>query len=176
MALLLSNRERQTGDPRRPTLLPRLAPLWVALACLLPLPPTRAQAPPDDTINYTRERVFKIPFQSDTGRSRLKEVQLYVSTDMGHTWHPYASAPPDQGYFKFTADRDAYFWFSVRTVDTEGVAHPVVMDGARPGLKVCVDTQPPVVDLRPLPAHDGMVGVAWDVRRRPGNRGARCRA
>ena len=38
------------------------------------------------------------------------------------------------------------------------------MQGVRPGLKVCVDTQPPTIRLRALAPRDGEVGVEWDVR------------
>lgn len=122
-----------------------------------------AQAPADDLFSYTNKQVFYIPFQSDPGERRLKEVQLYYSMDQGRSWQPYANVPPDQGRFKFTAERDGVFWFTVRTIDLEGRAYPVKVEGARPGLKVCVDTRPPTLDLRVLPARDGMVGVAWEI-------------
>src|SRR5580704_3537424 len=43
------------------------------------------QNPPGDT-TYTRAPVFQIPFQPESGERRLKEVQLFVSTDLGQTW------------------------------------------------------------------------------------------
>jgi hypothetical protein len=135
----------------------------LALATVFMAGPADAQAPSGE-VTYTRQPSFKIPFQTDPGDRRLKQVQLYVSPDSGVSWHPYANAPPDQRFFNFTADRDGLFWFSVRTVDSDGRAYPMTVDGLRPGLKVWVDTQPPVVTLRALPPRDGMVGVEWEVR------------
>lgn len=144
---------------------PRYTWLVLCLAGFGSVPgPALAQAGAEVPISYTRDRVFNIPFHPEPGERRLKEVQLYVSTDLGQTWHPYVNAPPDQGAFRFTADRDGWYWFAVRTLDQDGRAHPPTMDRAAPGLKVCVDTLPPAVDLRALASRDGEVGVAWDVR------------
>src|SRR5271165_3444976 len=64
----------------------------------------------------SRERTFRIPFQTQPGERRLREVQLYYSVDQGRTWRPYATATPEQGYFQqFTAPTDGQYWFSVRT-------------------------------------------------------------
>jgi hypothetical protein len=136
------------------------------LLVLLGVPPAGslpAQTASDD-VNYCRSPVFKIPFETETGSPRLKEIQLYVSTDQGRVWQPVARVLPEQGYFKFTAERDGLYWFAVRTIDLQGRPWPVTMDGARPGRKVIVDTHPPVADLRPLSAQDGTVGVRWDIR------------
>ncbi|HZU35767.1 MAG TPA: hypothetical protein VFA18_07660, partial [Gemmataceae bacterium] len=95
---------------------------------------------------------------------RLREVQLWSSTDQGKTWTPAGSVAPEAGFFSFTADRDGLFYFSVRTIDRDGRSYPSRMDTARPGLKVIVDTHPPVVDLHALPARDGQLSVAWDIR------------
>lgn len=123
-----------------------------------------AQGFPEEPVSYTRQRIFRIPFQTDPGERRLREIQLYYSVDSGRSWQAGATAPPEQGDFKFVADRDGLYWFAVRTVDTDGRANPPAMDAARPALRVVVDTQPPVIDLRALPARDGLAGVAWEVR------------
>jgi hypothetical protein len=115
-------------------------------------------------ISYTKQTFFRIPFQTDPSERRLKQVQLYYSTDQGQTWHPYNSVTPDQRFFDFQASGDGVYWFAVRTVDADGRGNPLNMQGARPGLKVCVDTQPPTIRLKPLPPRDGEVGVEWDVR------------
>jgi len=143
---------------------PRLTWLTLlGLGVLLTATPAGAQAPADE-LTYSQKQVFRIPFQAEAGPTRLKEVQLYYSTDQGRTWQPYASAAPEQGWFKFTAERDGLYWFAVRTLDADGRPFPASMEGARPGLRVVVDSQPPVIDLRALPSRDGMVGVAWDIR------------
>jgi len=114
-------------------------------------------------INYSRHPMFRIPFQTDAG-GRIKQIQLYVSYDKGSSWHPVVTVTPDQKYFDFRAQQDGLYWFAVRTVDFENRGFPLTMDGAKPGLKVYVDTQPPVIRLRPAPGRIGEIGVDWDVR------------
>src|SRR5262249_31851408 len=115
-------------------------------------------------VSYTKQTYFRIPFNTDPSERRLKQVQLYYSTDQGQSWHPYNSVTPDQRFFDFQAPADGVYWFAVRTVDVDGRGNPLNMQGARPGLKVCVDTQPPTIRLRGLPPREGEVGVEWDVR------------
>jgi hypothetical protein len=133
----------------------------LVLVALAACPSARAQAP---DVTYTRFALFRIPFQAESGENRLKQVQLFVSTDQGQTWQPVVTAAPDQRYFDFRAARDGLYWFTVRTVDVDGRPFPATLEGARPGLKVLVDTQPPVVHLRVLPPRDGEAGVEWEVR------------
>ena len=122
----------------------------------------RAQV--DESYSYTRVRLFKIPFQTDPNDRRIREVQLFASADLGRSWQHRATATPEQGAFQFEADRDGCYWFAVRTIDFANQPHPPSMDGARPGLKVCVDTVPPIIDLHMVPSRDGMPSVAWDIR------------
>jgi hypothetical protein len=140
---------------------PRLS--WPWLLGLILAGPTFAQAPASD-VYYSRQLVFRIPYSTDAGERRVKEVQLYASTDQGRSWQPYANTSADQPFFKFTAEHDGLFWFAVRTVDLEGRAYPPTLEGLRPGLKVVVDTQQPTVNLRTLPARDGEANVEWEVR------------
>lgn len=112
---------------------------------------------------FSRYRQFRIPFNVPAP-GRLKQLQLHVSLDQGRTWQPSATAPPDQGYFRFVAERDGFFWFAVQTLDVENRLYPLSLEGATPSLKVVIDTQPPTVALTPLPPRNGEVGVAWDIR------------
>src|SRR5262245_3206544 len=104
-------------------------------------------AAPDPALEliFSRYRNFKIPWNPGPGVERLRQLQLYVSTDQGRTWQPAASAPPEQRYFKFMTDRDGLFWFTVQTLDREGRSFPATLEGAQPSLKVLIDTQPPAV-------------------------------
>ncbi len=122
-----------------------------------------AQAPVGK-IFYSRQFVFRIPFETDPGNRRLKQIQLYFSADFGKSWQPYANATPDKPGFEFRAEKDGIYWFALRTIDLEGRAYPPSVDALQPGLKVCVDSQPPLVTVRPLPPREGNVGVEWDVR------------
>ncbi len=129
---------------------------WVGAA------PALGQTP---ELLFCRQPVFRIPFQIELSEQpRLKEVQLYVSEDQGRTWRYSASAAADQRSFSFKADRDGLYWFAVRTKDTEGRFFPASLDGAKPQLRVLVDTQLPSATLRPLPPKGEQVGVEWEVR------------
>jgi len=117
-------------------------------------------------IIYSRHRHFRIPFQAGPGANRLKQLQLFVSTDQGKSWQLSASAPPEQGSFRFMSDDDGYYWFAVQTLDNEGHLYPASLDATPPSLRVVVDTLPPVVTAQALPPQDGRIGVSWEVRDR----------
>ncbi|MCS7046097.1 MAG: hypothetical protein NZO58_07055 [Gemmataceae bacterium] len=94
----------------------------------------------------------------------IRQVQLYVSIDLGQTWQAAANAPPDQGHFRFTAERDGLHWFAVQTVDLDNRVHPPTMQGVQPSLKVVVDTVAPQLQLQGLPPQGDRLGVSWDIR------------
>jgi hypothetical protein len=123
------------------------------------------QLPGQNPIETTaNRREFRIPFSPVPAAQNLKQLQLFVSTDQGRTWFPSAIVAPDQQKFNFVADRDGTYWFAVQTLDLQGKAFPPTMEGVAPTLKVIVDTQPPVVQLQPLPPRSGEVGVSWVIR------------
>jgi hypothetical protein len=137
--------------------------LLVVLASAWPVGRAPAQDPPPG-VTYSRLRHFRIPITFGPGRQRLRQLQLFYSTDQGRTWLPAAVVPPEQDHFSFICDRDGLYWFTVQTVEQDGRRFPPTLDGAQPSLQVVVDTQPPTVQLQPLPARNGEVGVAWEVR------------
>lgn len=140
--------------------------LWIisSVPCLLTAVSAGYSQPPGNRLIYTRQPVFRIPFETDAGERRLQEVQLYVSEDRGQTWKESARVPPEQRGFNFRAERDGLYWFTVRTVDFSGRANPATVQGVRPQLEVFVDTQPPIVSLRPAPGREGSYAVEWDIR------------
>ncbi len=126
-----------------------------------------ASVPAQETVGgvvYSRYRAFRIPFNVGATAAQLRQVQLYVSTDQGQTWQPSATAPPDQRYFRFQAERDGLYWFAVQTLDLDNRVNPTNMQGATPSLKVMVDTVPPSVQLQALASQADKVGVSWDIR------------
>ena len=144
----------------------RIGGLWALLllcAFLTAASPGYSQAPGNRVI-YSRQPVFRIPFETDAGERRLREVQLYVSEDHGQTWRPAGTVAPEQHGFNFRAEHDGLYWFTVRTVDLAGRANPATLEGARPQLEVYVDTQVPIVTLRPAPAREGTYAVEWEIR------------
>jgi hypothetical protein len=129
------------------------------------VPPGGAQAQdPGTQIHYTKERQFWIPFDPVPMAHLVKQLRLFVSIDQGKHWDPFAIAPPEQRKFYFTSQADGLYWFAVQTTTHEGKMTPPLMEGARPSLRVIVDTIPPLVNLRPLPPRGGEVGVSWEVR------------
>ncbi len=117
-----------------------------------------------DETYYSRQFDFYIPFKTDPGERRIRELQLYASEDQGRNWQPAGAAKPGAGRFRFTAKRDGWLWFTVRTVDFEDRGYPATLDQATPRMKVCVDTAPPVVVLRPVQSGNGSAAVEWEVR------------
>lgn len=122
----------------------------------------RAQGTTSEVL-FSRFRQFWLPF-NDPAKQRLKQLQLFVSTDRGRTWRPAAIAAPEQGKFQFLAESDGLYWFTVQTLDQDGRYFPATLEGVQPSLQVIVDTAPPTVQLRPLMPRPGEVGVQWEIR------------
>jgi hypothetical protein len=137
----------------------------VLLAALLALSPCLAQPATVGQVPtfYSHEAGFRIPFQTETS-TRIRRVQMYVSEDLGRTWQLTAEAQPGEHAFNFQSRHDGWYWFTVCTIDNEGKAYPASMEQAQPRLKVCVDTQRPVVQLRAGTQAGSSAAVEWDVR------------
>src|SRR5262249_45579968 len=149
-----------------PTSWRRLLPLAGSLVCfaVLLVPGARSQGGPTDGIYYSPQLTFRIPFQTDPADRRIREVQLYASDDQGRSWQPVATARPNERWFTFPAKHEGWYWFTVRTIDVEDRAYPATVEQAQPRLKVCVDTQPPVVTLRAVQSPHGAAAVEWTIR------------
>ena len=138
--------------------------LGAAVLLLLALaPPVPGQAPASDGTFYASKFKFQIPFQIDPGERRIREVQLYAQK-AGGRWEQVATARPTERSFPFTAWEDGWYSFTVRTIDQEGQAYPATLDQSQVRLRVCVDTRPPAVSLRPVTSADGPAAVEWEVR------------
>ena len=125
-----------------------------------------AQGNASDRPHYMNKSMFRIPFNVDAGNPRLMEIQLYISDNLGQTWQKISSAAPEQAGFHFRAERDGIYYFTVRTVDTSGKGSPAsIQPGSPPQIRVCVDTQVPLVSLSQAPpGREGRVGVEWEIR------------
>src|SRR5581483_6192251 len=102
-----------------------LGTLLVFLALLFSAVPGSAQVSPE--IVYTKNTAFWIPFEPVSGQNSLRQVQLHYSIDQGRSWRQFGSVRPEQRGFDFRADRDGIYWFTVRTVDTDGRLFPPVL-------------------------------------------------
>ena len=59
---------------------------------------------------------------------------------------------------------DGEYWFAIRTINRAGQATPEAI--AAPGLRVLVDTKPPLLKLTAQPAPDGQVSLRWELDER----------
>jgi hypothetical protein len=134
------------------------------VSCLLWSPAAPAETG-DAQVYYTRQPEVRVPFGRDT-TNRLKQVQLYVSTDQGRDWHLAQTAPPDAGYFPpYTAVADGTYWFAVRSLDFQDRPNPANINQLVPQLKIVLDRTAPVISLRQISdSRPGIVSVEWDVR------------
>lgn len=147
------------GPPSAPRELAWLAALLVhALAAAASF---AQQADRPETF-YSRYAGFRIPFK--TSDPNIRQLELYAWDDRTRTWQRVATTTPATGYFNFQAPRDGWYDFTVRTEDLAGRFYPPTLDRAQPGLRVCVDTAPPVVTLQAFQPREGGVGVKWDIR------------
>ena len=141
-----------------------LSRLLVGLAIL---GQTAATAPPTSPgLIVSRQPDFVIPFRVDRTADPTQqpvEVQLYLSTDRGTHWQPYAKASPAQPHFLFHGGGDGEYWFAIRTVDSSGRVRPETIGG--PGLRVLVDSAALVLKLSAQRNPSGQVAVRWEVNK-----------
>lgn len=112
-----------------------------------------AQIPAGPSRTYLNKNLFTMPVSIDPrARGSLREVQLYVKDHPAKAWMLKDTKPPTVTSFSFQPPQDGEYWFTVVTVDQQGVSTPP--DVNAPGVQVIVvviDTQMPVVDLLPQP-------------------------
>jgi hypothetical protein len=135
--------------------------LGALLAALLAPAPAFAQTPVPEF--FVARRDFRIPFTEPNDR-RVQSLRLFVSEDRGSNWQSIATANPDQHSFNCTAPHDGWFWFATQTVDTDGHVTPADVQHLQVSIKICVDTQRPVINLRQVQPREGTVAVEWDVQ------------
>jgi hypothetical protein len=119
------------------------------------LPPgTVAPAP-----HYTTNRSFELPIDiAAKDRSAIREVILYAKVPGGQ-WVKMDSAPPTQKNFKFWANKEGEYWFTVVTVDVQGRSNPADVVREQPMLIVVVDCTPPTVEMKPMVLGTGQPGM-----------------
>lgn len=143
--------------------------VWGAvLVAALGAVPAAAQPPafgqPVVQKKYTDKTEFNLPITIEPGaQSSLKEVCLYVKTPSTE-WQRQQTAPPTQSGFKFRAQQDGEYWFSVVTIDKFGAAMPVDVSREPPAVVVVVDTQPPQFNLNTWTAPTGEVCLRCNIQ------------
>lgn len=137
--------------------------LTAMLFCVLLQLPVWAQNDPA----YCNRLKFSLPFQIDPqDATRLKEAQLYESTDGRTNWRLISQIGPRDTLFPIQVQREGEYWFLLRYIETNGQAYPPQIDRLPANAqitKVIVDTTPPRIDFRELPGRGDQVTVAWNI-------------
>ncbi len=113
-------------------------------------------------ITATRQNAFTIPFRIEPTQSPADqpvEVQLHVSMDRGASWQLAARVKPEKSSFVYRAPHDGEYWYSIRTVDRQGVARP--QDPLQPQLIVTVDTVAPRLEVSVVRGAAGELMARW---------------
>ncbi len=97
-------------------------------------------------------------------RRRLQRVELWVSDDWGSSWSLAKRAAPDQEAFPvFTAQRDAEYWFTTRTLDTRGRRYPGDDEPIVPRIRVAIDTTDPTIQIYLVARRGNAASIRWEV-------------
>ncbi len=135
----------------------------VCLGCMLMQLPLCAQ----NETAYCNRLQFKLPFQIDPQEStRLREAQLYESSDGRSNWRLVSKIGPSETAFPIQVNREGEYWFLLRTVENGGQAFPPTLDKLPAGVqitKIIVDTTPPRIDFREVSSRGDQVMVTWNI-------------
>ncbi len=116
-------------------------------------------------LKYQNKRAFRIPFRVDAeGRTRLKEIQLWVSEDSGFHWEPKSKTTPELGKFTFRTSHDGEFWFATRTLTVDDKYSPPMGQTVEPSMIVVVDSVAPSILLESDGRRGSVAGVRWEVK------------
>jgi len=119
-----------------------------------------AALPPD--VMPVKDRAIQIPINLIKPQE-VRELLLFVSTDQGRTWQQVSYATPDKKFFPFFAPSDGEYWFQVCTIDQRGQRHPSDLN-QEPGLKVLIDTLPPVLRIISADKVGDDVVLSWQIQ------------
>lgn len=111
---------------------------------------------------YWKQDLFLIPYQwgSPAEPTAAQAVWLYLSKDRGVSWQKISEANPQVRAFNYRANGDGEYWFTIRTLDTQGRTWP---SGAyQPELRVIVDTTIPRIEaLQAQILPNGPIAISW---------------
>lgn len=115
----------------------------------------------DGPVHYFADRTFEIPYSISPERT-FRQLNLFVSTD-GRSYTRVGSSSQREGAFTYTARGDGWYYFIVQVEELDGSTSPRNVNGAPPGMRVCIDTEKPMVQLRPVMPRQGKVAVEWTI-------------
>jgi hypothetical protein len=131
----------------------------LTLACVLLLANAGAEPEP----YYMNRPKMAIPITIDPEqRNNLRELVLYCSKDEGKTWDQAGQATPEKTAFSFTAARDGKYWFTIQTVDKNGIRSPPDVMAAQVGQRIIVDTVKPLVKVKADRQGQEII-VSWEI-------------
>ncbi|HEV3446665.1 MAG TPA: hypothetical protein VG099_18630 [Gemmataceae bacterium] len=130
--------------------------LFVAVLAGLALLRSEARAEPPSgatpTKLYTRDLHFILPLVLDEKeRATLQDVQLYVKAGPSDVWMCKDTVSAMRTGFDFHVPKDGEYWFTLASIDKNGIRSPADTSLMSPGLIVVVDSTPPEVSLQTLP-------------------------
>ncbi len=132
----------------------------LALACVL-LAVNGGAEPGEDLQNF-REFDIPITIVADK-RPDISGLELHWSRDRGQTWAMLARISPDKSAYPCKVPADGPYWFTLVTVNSQGLRDINDLKQAKPGLKIYVDTVVPEIKLTADRVGDEIV-VNWDIR------------
>jgi hypothetical protein len=119
----------------------------------------------EEEIFHTNLRGFQLPITINPEvKSRVREVDLYLSRDQGKTWERYARATPEKKAFDFLAGSDGLYYFSIAVIDRDGRQDPADLSRTKVGQKILIDTVKPVVKITSARWVGDEIEVCWKVR------------
>ncbi len=143
-----------------------LATLLLACGLLTVLPSGLFAQPADNNrTHYVNFRDFNIPFGA-MNDPQIAEILLYVSTDRKPYTYVGAVKPSARKFF-YPAEGDGWYSFVVQTRSANGVLSPSDLKSVSPSLRICVDTQAPVIEeltaVAPT-AESKQPGIHWKIK------------
>lgn len=131
--------------------------------CLIAIAPVGLFAQGTDNVRayWVPTRTFKIPFNVEND-PRITAVLLHVSEN-GRDYRLAATEAPARRQFLFRADHDGNYSFIVQTRDQGNVLAPADLRGVPPSIRICVDTQKPVVHLEAAKQQRWPAAIHWEI-------------
>ncbi len=140
-----------------------LALVWTASA-------TGANAPPVESVEKVTVQRFELAPTLDDGGSAIDTLQLWYTTDGGHTWQDYDTASRAEDRIVFTAGEEGLYGFYVVATNAAGSSGPEPGPTTEPHHWALVDYSSPVVELEETeprvraPEPLTVVPIRWSAR------------
>ena len=106
-------------------------------------------------IHYAKSQTFDLPVDMDAGyRASLTEIRLYVKTPTSG-WTLLDKGPSDLRRFHIRVPQDGEYWYSLATVNKQGMMTPPDVNLEPPAQRIVVDTTAPIIQVQTSTAANG---------------------